>query len=87
MNLKQNYKIMDTTPTRYSFNAVQMLDAAMLDANVRRWPNIKPALDECTILAGKALLSIHVVRATGSSTTVSFQTQLQAKNIGRIINS
>ena len=46
---------------------------------------------ECILFAGKALMSIHawgsLFRAPCSNTTVSFQTQHPAKNIGGIIIS
>ena len=45
---------MDTTPTRHSPNTV-----LMLDHRLRRWPNIKQALGECTLFAEKALMSAH----------------------------
>ena len=35
---------MDTTPTRHSPNAV-----LMLDQRLRRWPNIEPTLEKCTM--------------------------------------
>ena len=44
---------MDTTLTRHSPNAV-----LMLDQRLRRWPNTKQALSQCTMFSGKALLSI-----------------------------
>ena len=79
---------MDTTPTIHSPNAV-----LMLNQRLRRWPNIYPALGECAMFAGKALLSIHAWRGGGVSCfelpeviqSVSFQTQHPAKSIGGII--
>ena len=45
---------MDTIPTRQSINTVLMLDQPL-----RLRSQIKPTLGECTVFAGKALLSIH----------------------------
>ena len=63
--IQPHYKTMGTTPTRHSPNTV-----FMLVQRLRRWPNIKPALGECTLFAGKALMSTH---ALGSAVSRSPQ--------------
>ena len=40
---------MDTTPIRHSLNAV-----IMLDQRLRRWSNIEPTVEKCTMSEGKS---------------------------------
>ena len=49
---------LDTTPTRHSPNTV-----LMLGQRLRRWPNIEPTLEKCTMFA-----RMYFCRGTGSNT-------------------
>ena len=73
---------MDTTPTRHSPNAV-----LMLAQRLRRWPNIEPTLEKCTMFEGKSsCMSIQVwvspFRNPHSNTVSLFANQRPAKSQG-----
>ena len=53
---------MDTTPTSHSPNAV-----LMLGKHLRRWPNIEPTLEKCTMFKGKFSCLLGVITSMGSA--------------------
>ena len=62
----------------------------MLDQRLRRWPNSKPASDECAVFVGKALFvnmsGDQLFAASHHNTIICVSTQCPSESIGEIIH-